>query len=99
MANSSMLVLPNITVPAAARCSTTVALYGAVKLSSIFDPQLVFTPWVQKMSLWAIGTPVSGCGFPAAIISSAARASARARSAVTVMKLLMSPSTASMRLR
>src|SRR6188768_4364158 len=51
MANSSMLVLPSVTMPAALSLSTTVASYGDTKLSSIFDPQLVLTPCVQKMSL------------------------------------------------
>ena len=32
----------------------------------IFEPQLVLTPCVQKMSLCAIGNPVSGPALPAA---------------------------------
>src|SRR3989304_1285 len=71
MANSSMLVLPIITIPALFNFSTTVASYGAIKLSSIFDPQEVFTPSVQKMSFCAIGIPVSGPAFPWLIFSSA----------------------------
>src|SRR5688500_18916343 len=51
MANSSMLVLPRVTMPAALSFSTTVASYGDTKLSSILEPQLVLTPCVQKMSL------------------------------------------------
>jgi len=35
-----------------------------MKLSSIFEPQLVLTPWVQKMSLCAMGIPVSGPAAP-----------------------------------
>ncbi len=51
MANSSILALPSITAPADFRRATTVASYGAMKLSRIRDPQLVRTPSVQKMSL------------------------------------------------
>ena len=58
MANSSMFVLPIITQPAALSFVTTVASYGATKLSSIRDPQVVRMPSVQKMSLCAMGTPV-----------------------------------------
>ena len=47
-------------MPAALSFSTTVASYGDTKLSSIFEPQLVLTPCVQKMSLCASGKPVSG---------------------------------------
>src|SRR5882672_8868987 len=43
IANSSMLVLPSITVPAALSFATIVASYGAMNLSSIFEPQAVFT--------------------------------------------------------
>ena len=39
-----MLVLPSVTAPAASRRATAVASYGAMKLSSIFEPQLVRTP-------------------------------------------------------
>src|SRR5512143_3873311 len=41
MANSSMLVLPSVTMPAALSFSTTVASYGETKLSSMREPQLV----------------------------------------------------------
>src|ERR1041384_8177124 len=50
MANSPMCVLPSMTIPDAVSFSTTVASYGDTKLSSIFEPQLVLTPCVQKMS-------------------------------------------------
>ena len=53
MANSSMLVLPNITIPASIHFSTTVALYGAMKLSSILEPQVVRIFLVQNISLFA----------------------------------------------
>src|SRR5512132_2653065 len=38
IANSSMLVLPSITAPAAPSRTTTVASYGGTKRSRIFDP-------------------------------------------------------------
>ena len=60
MANSSMLVLPRHTAPAALKRSMTVASYGATKFDSIFEPQVVSQPSAQKMSFWAIGMPVSG---------------------------------------
>src|SRR5688500_9002098 len=88
MANSSMLVLPSITMPAALSFSTTVASYGDTKLSSMREPQLVLTPRVQKMSLWASGRPVSGPALPDTSAASAAWACARAESAVTVTKAL-----------
>ena len=87
MANSSQLSFPSVTMPAALSFSTTVASYGDTKLSSIFDPQLVLTPCVQKMSLCASGRPVSGPALP----------EAKADSAVTVMKELRVGCEASMR--
>src|SRR5262245_10514850 len=74
MANSSMLVLPSVTMPPALSFSTTVASYGDTKLSSMREPQLVFTPVVQKMSLCASGRPVNGPALPAARAASAAPA-------------------------
>ena len=94
-----MLVLPSSTVPAARQRATTVASYGATKLDSIFDEHVVRMPSVQKMSLCATGTPVSGPPSPFASVSSAARASARARSAVTVTNALSSGPRRSMRPR
>src|SRR5687768_7892393 len=88
MANSSMLVLPSMTMPAALSFSTTVASYGDTKLSSIFEPQLVLTPAVQKMSLCASGRPVSGPALPDASAASAAFACANAWLAVTVTNAL-----------
>src|SRR4051812_14290530 len=57
IANSSMFVLPSRTAPALRNCDTTCASYGAVKLASMRDPQVVNRPSVQKMSLCAIGMP------------------------------------------
>ena len=41
IANSSMLVLPRIGRPAARRRATTVASYGGIQPSRIFDPHVV----------------------------------------------------------
>ena len=71
MANSSILVLPNVIMPASFKRETTVASYGAIKLSSIFEPQVVFVPLVQKISLWARGIPVRGPALPSCIRLSA----------------------------
>src|SRR4249920_2855738 len=53
MANSSMLVLPSITMPACLSRVTTVASYGATKFDNIREAHVVRTPSVQKMSLCA----------------------------------------------
>ena len=63
------------------------------------EPQVVRVPLVQKMSLCAIGTPVSGPPCPAARRASARAASASAASAVTVMNALLTPWWRSMRVR
>src|SRR5215469_10475130 len=97
IANSSMLVLPSMTAPADFSFATTVASYGATKLSSMREPQVVRTPAVQKRSLCAIGTPVSAPPAPAANAWSAARAAASATSAVTEMKALSAGWLRSMR--
>src|SRR5918993_972277 len=60
MANSSRLVLPMATAPAAARRSTTVASYGGRQPSRILDEHVVGTPDVHMLSLSATGTPASG---------------------------------------
>src|SRR5262245_6518228 len=51
IANSSMLVLPSITAPAAPSLATQVASYGGTKPSRIFEPQVVTTPSVHSTSL------------------------------------------------
>src|SRR5580658_711958 len=61
------------------------------------EPAVVRTPWVQKMSLWAMGTPVSAPPLPAARARSAAAAAASAGSRVTEMKALRLPWARSMR--
>ena len=94
-----MFVLPSITTPACSSRSTTVALYGETKLSSIREPQAVFTPAVQKMSLCASGMPVSGVALPCARRRSAAAACPSACSAVTVTKAFSGASKRSIRLK
>src|SRR5688500_19579382 len=67
IANSSMLVLPRIGSPASRSLVTTVASYGGIQPSRIFEPQVVGSPEVASTSLTAIGTPSSGeAGSPAA---------------------------------
>src|SRR5262249_48212569 len=60
MANSSQLVLPTMTAPAASRCATTVASKGGTNFSRILDDAVVRTPRVQRLSFKATGTPASG---------------------------------------
>lgn len=64
MANSSKLVLPTITAPAALRRSTTVASYMGTKFCNIFEAHVVGMPLVQKLSLTAIGIPSRGLCVP-----------------------------------
>src|SRR5215472_5159909 len=60
IANSSQLVFPTMTAPAAFNRSTTVASYGGTNVSRMRDDAVVLTPRVQMLSLSAIGTPASG---------------------------------------
>src|SRR6476659_9801514 len=60
IANSSQLVLPTTTAPAACRRSITVASYGGTKVSRMREDAVVQTPRVQMLSLTAMGTPASG---------------------------------------
>ena len=76
-----------------------VSPYDATKFESMRDPQLVRIPFVQKMSLCASGTPVSGPPSPRAMRASARRASASARSPVTVTKALSAGLARSIRSR
>ncbi len=100
IANSSRLVLPTLTAPAARRRPTTVASYGGHHPSRIFDEHVVGMPLVHRLSFNAIGTPASGPGSrPAATAASTAAASARAWSAVTRLKAWTSPSRSAMRSR
>src|SRR5438876_119816 len=60
IANSSQLVLPMTTAPAASSFETAVASYGGRYVSSMRDEAVVRTPFVHRLSLSAIGTPTSG---------------------------------------
>src|SRR5918992_4638621 len=60
IANSSMLVLPKMTSPAARSRAVTVASYGGRHPSRILEPQVVGMSWVQNTSLCAMGTPARG---------------------------------------
>ena len=100
MANSSRLVLPTITAPAATTRSTTVAVYGGRHPSRIRDEQVVGMPRVQRLSFRAMGTPARGPGSsPAETWSSTTVAAARASSASTRLKAWISPSRSAMRAR
>ena len=84
IANSSRLVLPIGTPPAATTRSTTVAEYGGRHPSRIFDEHVVGIPRVHMLSLSATGTPASGPGSsPRPTDASTASAAARASSAST----------------
>ena len=96
IANSSQLVLPTATAPAATSFATVVASYGGTKCSRIFEEAVVRTPSVQRLSFSATGTPASGSDARFGCASTAA-ACARAWSRVTVLKALSVPSCASMR--
>src|SRR5439155_10866712 len=81
MANSSQFVLPTTTAPARSRRATTVASYGGTNDSSIFDPAVVLTPRVHRLSLSATGTPASGASRHRSRSRSISAARASARSA------------------
>ena len=88
-----------MTVPADFRPATMVASYGETKFESIFEPQVVRTPSVQKISLCPIGTPVIAAARPAARAASAAAAAASADSLVIVTKALSAGCAAAHRSR
>ena len=60
MANSSMLVLPGSTAPAARSCSAMWASYWPMWPSRIRLPAVAGSPLVRTRSLSATGMPVSG---------------------------------------
>ena len=60
IANSSRLVLPRMTTPASSSLRVTVASYGGIQPSRIFEPAVAGTPACTTMSLSASGTPASG---------------------------------------
>ena len=69
IANSSQLVLPTMTAPAASSRATTVASYGGTNVSSMRDEAVVRTPRVQRLSFSATGTPTSGRSHPARAVA------------------------------
>jgi hypothetical protein len=92
MANSSMLVLPTTTAPAAPSFSTTVALKGETYPSRIGDAQVVTSSRIAMLSLIATGMPSRGERTqPASRRASAAAASARAPSSRSRMKAHREP--------
>src|SRR5665213_1591462 len=88
IANSSLLSLPSITAPSRQSCEVTVDSYGGTKLPRIFEHAVVRTPLVANRSLIPSGMPPSGPPSPLAILASASRAMARARSGVSSTKAL-----------
>ena len=85
---------------AARRRRTTVASRSGTKSARMREPAVVRTPAVKSRSFREIGTPCSGPRYaPRAISASAACASARAASPVTVMKALRCGSRRSIRAR
>ena len=60
MANSSILVLPSMIIPASSSFSTAPALYGGTKSFKILEAQVVACPRVQILSFTAMGTPARG---------------------------------------
>ena len=100
MANSSRFVLPRRTRPASRRRDTTVASYGGIHPSRIFEAAVVGMPLVARLSFTAMGTPASAWSVsPAARRSSMAAASLSASSRLTCRKACTAPSTSSMRAR
>ena len=75
-------------MPAARTRAVTVASYGDIQPSRIFDPQVVGMSAVVKTSLSASGTPASGDGScsPASTAASTRAAVASASSAATCRK-------------
>src|SRR5262245_17613281 len=94
-----MFSAPTSTAPAASIRSISVASRGAGGRSRlIFEPARVEIPFTSNRFFTAKGTPASGPGLlPAATSASTCRALARARSAVTSVKELRTPSCCAMR--
>ena len=99
IANSSMLVLPSGTRPAARIRATTVASYGGIQPSRIFDPAVDGMPSVQSTSLIATGTPASGPSLSPAFRCLSIAAAVASASAFRCRNAWMSPSTAAIRSR
>src|SRR5574337_153537 len=94
IANSSMLVFPSRIASCAFSRRMTVASYGGIYGSRIFDAQVVRTPCVQMTSLIASGIPANGgSGAPVPRIRSTASACFSAVASVRVVYALTCPST------
>ena len=86
---SGVFVLPSNTMPASRRRSTRGASKSGIQSAVSSDPRVVRIPRVAVRSFSEPGMPARGGGSSApAKAASAARASAKARSGVTVMKAL-----------
>ena len=99
MANSSMATLPIITAPSFSNLSTTVALYGEMKFSNIFEPQVVVISLVQRRSLIDTGIPLSIPCSPFCLFVSSSAALSRALSLFTEINAFNSPSVCSILFR
>ena len=85
-----MLVFPTMTAPASRNFCVRVDSYGGTKLLSIFEPAVVFTPSMQKLSFTAIGMPSSGSSLPLDLLASDRRACSSAKAEVTVINAFIS---------
>src|SRR5919198_362640 len=100
IANSSIFVLPSITMPACLMRRVIVASYGGNQPSRIFEPAVVGRSFVTTTSFIASGTPASGpSDSPFARCLSTARAASSAPSVSTCRNAWSALSTASMRSR
>ena len=86
MANSSILSLPNITVPLSRRFWLTVLSYSGLKPSKILLAAWLSTPFVQKRSFIPSGIPHISGALPCDSRSSAFSACAKASSGVLCTK-------------
>jgi hypothetical protein len=94
MANSSQLVFPMTTAPAASSLLITVASYGGTNVSSIREAAVVAIPRVMMLSFTATGTPASGAE---RLSRSTSRARSRARSPAIVRNAFSVGSTVAIR--
>ncbi len=63
-ANSTIWVLPSITIPASSSRVTAVAVTPLRRSRQASDPAVVMWPWMSHKSLTATGTPSSGLSSP-----------------------------------
>ena len=87
--NSGLVVLPSMIPPASRSRRTNGGSTSGTRVAKMCEPDMVRMPFVRLRSLIEYGRPWSGpSGAPCITASSASRASASARSAVTVQKAL-----------